>query len=128
MVFNIRAGKGGKFKRARSSVMSVRLSPAHIFLLNQLAIEHGGAGRAIQIAVELLSVRKKPITIRPDDDKQLKEPFSFAAFDRTQVRIVLLAGHQYGGSQSNVIRACIQQLYDLTQMDTTVPQSKDARS
>ena len=119
MVLKRRAGKAGEFRREHSNVLSVSLSPTSIHRLNQLAVEHGGAGRAIQIAVELLSVRKKPIRLHEERSDRLKEPFSFAAFPRTEVRIHLLAGRHYDGSPSNVIRACIQQLYELTQIDTT---------
>jgi hypothetical protein len=110
-----RAGKEGHFKRAKTEVVSVSLTPASVYLLNQLAVEHGGAGRAIQIAVELLSVRKKPVKLTPESDG-IKQPFSFAAFPRTIQRINRI-GLRYDWSKNEVIRACIQQLYEVATED-----------
>jgi len=110
-----RAGKLGKYKRQSTNVLSVSLRPASISLLNELAADHGGAGRAIQIAIELLHARKtliKPSSnISMREDTGLSKPFAFAAFPRTEHLLNVLAS-QYG-SRSNVIRACIRQLQDL---------------
>lgn len=106
-----RAGKLGKYKRQSTNVLSVSLRPASISLLNELAADHGGAGRAIQIAIELLHARKTLIKLREDKSEGLSEPFAFAAFARTEHLMNILAS-QYG-SRSNVIRACIRQLQDL---------------
>jgi hypothetical protein len=107
-----RAGKLGKFKRQKTNVLSVSLRPASISLLNELAADHGGAGRAIQIAIELLYARRKqPIKLRDENSEGLSEPFAFAAFPRTERGLNVLTS-QYG-SRSNVIRACIKQLHEL---------------
>jgi hypothetical protein len=112
----MRAGKSGKFEREKTQVLSVSLRPASIYLLNQLAVEHGGAGRAIQIAVELLTARKKTIKLKEDSESsEQHEPFSFAAFPRTANLINTLALRRYE-SRSNVIRACIQQLYEMQEL------------
>lgn len=113
-----RAGTDARFKREQTQVISVRLSPASIFLLNQLSTEHGGAGRAIQIAVELLAARKKPIELQEEDESKPKEIFSFAAFPRTRALMNRLGVRHYE-TQANVIRACIQQLYELRE-DATI--------
>lgn len=112
----MRAGKGGRFGRERTEVISVSLRPASIYLLNQLAAEHGGAGRAIQIAVEFLSVRKKSIKLQDEPNDEAHQPFSFAVFPRTKNLIDRLALRYYDRSRGDVIRACIQQLYEMQEL------------
>jgi hypothetical protein len=110
-VLRMAAGKGETPERDRSQVISVGLRPAAIYLLKQLAAEHGGAGRAIQIAVELLRLRRKPVKLQELKGNEPQQPFSFAVFPRTLALINRLA-HQHYGTRGNVIRACIQVLYE----------------
>jgi hypothetical protein len=108
-----RAGKLGMYKRQPTEVLSVSLRPASISLLNELAAAHGGAGRAIQVAVELLyKTRNNPKKLRQENDSQPCRQFSFAAFPRTVDLILRLSSMIYG-SKSNVVRACIRELHDL---------------
>lgn len=97
--------------------MSASLTPAEISLLNDLAVDHGGAGRAIQVAVEHLNLWEE------DEHKQLQkelvnedrigkaEPFSFAAFPRTSKLVNNLS--VIYESKSGVVRACIAVLGDI---------------
>jgi hypothetical protein len=79
-----------------------------------LAADHGGAGRAIQVAVEHLHEygRRRPRKIEIPDDKKL--PFSFAVFPRTRELIKSLSVHYQ--TSSNVVRACIPVLEDLARI------------
>ena len=121
------AGTGGKFQREKSAVVSIRLSPMSIALLNELATEYGGAGRAIQVACEVLSLRhrtKSKSIFVPDEilDTPM-EMFSFAAFPRTLIQLARL-GEVYG-TERNIIRACIRQLYELVDEESS-PRKRDA--
>jgi len=104
-----RAGREGRFRRQTTQVMSASLSPAEIARLNELAADHGGAGRAIQVAVEHLHLRR-PLKIEEPKEGG-REPFSFAVFPRT--REVINSLSVLYGTKSNVIRACIEVLEEL---------------
>lgn len=103
--------------------MSASLTPAEIALLNDLAVDHGGAGRAIQVAVEHLSLWKEDQHKRfqkelaTEDRSGKPEPFSFAAFPRTSRLMDNLTRHYE--SKSGVVRACIAILGDIKALDLT---------
>jgi hypothetical protein len=111
-----RAGSEGKFKRAGTAVVSASLTAEEIARLNELAADHGGAGRAIQVAVEHLHEygRRRPRRIMIPDGKKI--PFSFAVFPRTHFLINSLSSPTAYVSMSNVIRACMMVLEDLSRI------------
>lgn len=104
-------------QRERTRVVSFRLRPATIGLLKDLGGDHGGVGRAIQTATELLWARKwsrmKPVTLREAYDDKPQELFAFAALPRTVQIIDHLAKEYYGGHRNKVIRACAQLLFEM---------------
>lgn len=87
--------------------------------MNEYAKDHGGAGRAIQVAVEHLFLRGRggPGTEQSVEGK--RQPFSFAVFPRTRVLIDSLSGLY--GTKSNVIRACIEVLDELRDILIPLP-------
>jgi hypothetical protein len=116
-----RAGREGRFKRESTHYMSASLTPEEISLLNALGVDHGGAGRAIQVAIEHLSLwnedqhKKFQKELGTEDRSGKPEPFSFAAFPRTSRLMDNLAG--YYESKSGVVRACITVLSDIKALD-----------
>jgi len=104
-------------QRERTRVVSFRLRPSTIALLKDLAADHGGVGRAIQTATELLWARKwvrmKPVVLREGYDDNPQQLFAFAALPRTVQIIDQLAKEYYGGHRNKVIRACAQLLFEM---------------
>lgn len=110
-----RAGREGRFERAKTQVISVSLTADEIALLNELSAVHGGAGRGIQIAMEHLCILRRQPKIEESIGKH--EPFSFAVFPRTRRLIQYFGKRYYGSSPSNVIRACIKQLIEIDEIE-----------
>ncbi len=113
-----RAGKSGRFKRKITESMSASLTAEETARLNELAADHGGAGRAIQVAVEHLHLRRRPLKIEEPKEGR-REPFSFAVFPRTREVINSLSVPY--GTKSNVIRACIEVLDELRDILIPLP-------
>lgn len=101
--------------------LSFRLHPAELRKLQRLARRHGGVGRAIQVAIELLESHHKKVKLDTEYFAHLpknyaSEPqvlFSFSAPKRVAG---LLAGHAiryYDDSKNGVIRACVKMLSDI---------------
>lgn len=91
-------------EREQTRVISFRLRPATISLLKELSASHGGVGRAIQIATDLLWAHKwarmKPITLKEGCDDKPQQLFSFAALPRTEQIIEQLSEAYYGGQRT----------------------------
>jgi hypothetical protein len=62
-------------------------------------------------------MRKRPVKLQTEDESKPREVFSFAAFPRTRSKINELVNRRYG-STNNVLRACIQHLYELRENAT----------
>jgi hypothetical protein len=105
-----------------NETVSLRLYPAEIERLRKLARLHGGAGRAIQVAVELL--RFKRVNLKTDYfphlsknyDRQPQMIFTFNAPKRVRA-LLNRHGLRYAWGRSDVIRACIQLLNEIDEED-----------
>ena len=99
--------------------------------MNDLAMDHGGAGRGIQVAVEHLSLWKdnqhKELQkeLAREDRQGKPEPFSFAAFPRTRSLVNTLSVRYYG-SKTEVVRACIAVLSNIKALDLLTDEPGEA--
>jgi hypothetical protein len=107
-----RAGTQGQFKREGSEVFSLRMSVKSISRLNVLAVEYGGAGRAIQTAVEFIVVRKRQVASQSDEGKPRKI-LSFAAFPRTR-RLMVELCLRYDVDIKSIVLVCIELLKEIS--------------
>lgn len=107
-----RAGTQGHFKRDESKVISLRMNVKSISRLNELAVEYGGAGRAIQTAVEFIVVRQRQVALQSDEGKPRKI-LSFAAFPRTR-RLMNNLCLRYEVDIKSIVLVCIELLKEIS--------------
>jgi hypothetical protein len=121
--------KQQKFEPEHTQTLTFRLRPASIFLLRRLSAKHGGVGRAIQVAAEILRERgstgnkrlKTTLERHKDVDSKPQELFSFPALPRTVGILNHLSLRYYDGIRNLTVRACIQMLYELDIAEEILP-------
>jgi hypothetical protein len=104
----------GNHDAIRAVLARATLTAEEIARLNELAADHRGAGRAIQVAVEHLHEYGCRRRIKIEESEGSKIPFSFAVFPRAHILINSLSVPYE--TKSNVVRACIPVLEDLSQI------------
>jgi hypothetical protein len=121
--------KEEKLEIAHTEVLTFRLRPAAIYLLKRLSAKHGGVGRAVQVATEILnrgglSMNKKiksTLQQQEETDNRPQELFSFSALPRTKGLIAHLSIRYYDETKNMVLRACIQLLYEMEMSEELLP-------
>ena len=112
----------GSIYGAKNENVSFRLYPVELEHLRELSAIHGGAGRAVQVAIELLrfgSCVKLDRDYFPhlpkNYDKKPMEVFTISAPKRVRDRLNHY-GIQYEGV-NNVIRLCVIKLNEISEED-----------
>jgi hypothetical protein len=118
--------KGSSYGDSNETV-SFRLYPAELDKLRKLAHKHGGIGRAIQVAIELLISEQRKIELeteyfshlRRGYDRQAQVVLSFTAPLRVRGLLGRYGLRHHFNSERNeversaVVRACIKRLQEL---------------